>query len=108
MMSNINKSYANTVYSASDADPYKDKYIVMEMHEIHRMLFHTRDTTTVTKILIFRHWWSNNKWSQSHYDVLKFLEYLNEDASYTPRQHISFMRKIRDQIIDELNLLQNH
>ena len=78
----------------------------MDMHEMYLMLFHTRDTTTITKILIFRHWWNNNKESQSYNEVLRFLEYLNEDASYTPRQHISFMRHIRDQIIAELNQLQ--
>ena len=103
MMVNINEAYRNNEYSESVPDPFQEYYIVMHLNEMYMMLSYSRDTTTVTKILIFRHWWNSNKRTESRDEVLKFLHYLNEDACYTPRQQIKFMRQIRDKIINELN-----
>ena len=104
MMIKINNFYVNNAYSEND--PYKHFYIVLYLYEIRMLLTCAQDTTIVTKILIFRHWWNQNKRSQSRYEVLKFLEMLNQDSCYKPRHHIIYFRSIRDQIIAELDQLQ--
>lgn len=108
MMRCLNHYYDKNAFSEHIPDPYTKNYVVMSLYEIEMMLTHSSDTTTMTKILIFKNWWIHNKRSHSRNEVLGFLEFLNEDASYTPRNHIIFMRSIRDKIIAELNHLQKH
>lgn len=107
MMININQYYS--IHTHNDTilpDPYAKKYELLPLMDIKLMLTIPKHVSPVTKISVLKNWLIGNRYeSWNEEDVFNILEYVNVDASYSPRCQIKFMRKIRDQIIAQI--LQN-
>ena len=91
--------YENHEFNPEVQDPYIDRYKSMYLADIEKIIIYAKKFSTIAKIHIVQNWLKENGINGFKWEILRILERINEDASYIPRSKIIYMRKIRNQII---------
>ena len=97
--------YESKSLSENHEDPYIDQYKQMNINDIHLMLSGKMKSSTIASIMVIRNWWCNHKDVTLKEKMIQILGEINDNATYIPRSIIIFMRKLRDNIINEINSL---
>ena len=104
ILTNINQFYKGMDINKFTEDEFVEQYKTFSLSEVYYMLCTKKVLSTISKILVFKNWWS---WNQNkkleEQVVVEILQNINEKASYIPRQEIKFMREIRDEILSKLH-----
>ena len=102
MMIQIEEYYKKNELFENMEDPFVDMYSLMTTFEIEIMISSLDQYFTVSKIMILKNWINKNPGSMDRNKIINILYNINIQASYIPRREISFMRKIRNIILQEL------
>ena len=107
MVDNIHKYYEYQPLLENLRDPYIERYSLMNIEEIERIMFYRRNLSIVTKILILQHWWLTNQNVSVSDEVFRIMYQINEEAAYITKVKIIFMRRIRDKIVLDVQKTSN-
>ena len=102
MMDQLIAYYESNYLQEDIQDPYVAKYVMMTFNQIKLIINIKKENSTIMKIILFKNWWQKNKIFHLKDDITEILSSINEEACYIPRSKIIFMRKIRDQILLEI------
>ena len=98
----LEKQFGTKMFPAVIVDQSDENYSELCFESVKEIIIGSDKMSTVTKISFFKSWWNKNANSSLKDEVLILLEDINAKAIYIPKQQILYMRKIRDNIMQEL------
>ena len=108
LMYQIESYYESNMIDENSMDPFVNKYKAMQISDIQTMLSIDENISIITKILTFKNWWKFNRRQNLKAEVHFILNDINNKAMYIHRKKIQFMRRIRDDIYEDLQHLQKN
>ena len=106
LMTHVEMYYENNMLSDYSQDPYLSRYRHYDIRDIEKIIIYSSNYSAIAKIYFFQNWLLENETNGLKENILRILERINVDASYSPRWKIIQMRNIRDNLI-QTNLCFN-